>query len=108
MQTDKKSNDLQARHFVARDLERYVRCVGTQREAKKWAIEKPKLDSARRLRGILFIDPDDEEFKEFMKNARRKLEIPMPAAMLCKFQRDKYRETCRAIGEHKTKHACFV
>ena len=31
---DKKTNDLQARHFVARDLERYVRCIETQRKAK--------------------------------------------------------------------------
>ena len=51
-------------------------------EKLKWAIEKPKLDNARRLRGIYFIDPDDEEFKDIMYNARRKLEIPMPAAML--------------------------
>ena len=33
-ETDKKTNDLQARHFVARDLERYVWCVETQRKAK--------------------------------------------------------------------------
>ena len=26
--------------------------------------EKPKLDNARRLRGIYSIDPDDEEYKE--------------------------------------------
>ena len=50
---------------------------------QKWAIEKPKLDNARQLRGIFFIEPDDEEFKHTMKNARRKLEIPMPAAMPC-------------------------
>ena len=49
----------------------------------KWAIEKPRLDLAIRLRGIFFIEPDDEEFKHTMKNARRKLEIPMPAAMPC-------------------------
>ena len=52
-----------------------------RKEKQKWAIQKPKLDNARRLRGIYFIDPDDEEFKCMMKNARRKLEIPMPAAM---------------------------
>ena len=28
----------------------------------KWAIEKQKLDDARKLRGIFFIEPDDEEF----------------------------------------------
>ena len=35
-----------------------------RKEKQKLAIEKPKLDNARRLRGIYFIDPDDEEFKE--------------------------------------------
>ena len=29
----------------------------------RWAIEKPKLDNARQLRGMYFIKPDDEEFK---------------------------------------------
>ena len=42
-------------------------------EKHKWAIEKPKLDKARRLRGIYFIDTEDNEFKETIKNARRKL-----------------------------------
>ena len=49
-ETDKKTNDLQARHFVARDLER--------KEKQKWAIGKLKLDNARKLRGIYFIDPE--------------------------------------------------
>ena len=47
---------------------------------QKWTIEKPKLDNARRLRNIFFVEPDDEEFKRIMKDAPRKLEIPMPAA----------------------------
>ena len=51
---------------------------------QKWAIEKPKLDDARRLRGRFFIEPDDDEFKHNVKSARRKLGIPMPAAMPCK------------------------
>ena len=34
------------------------------REKHKWAIEKPKLDNARRLRGIYSIDLEDKEFKE--------------------------------------------
>ena len=85
---------------MARNVQRYVRRIETQREA----IEKPKLDNARRLRGIYFIDPDDEEVKDIMKNARKKLEIPMPVAMLCKHQRDKY----RAVEEHKTKYNCIV
>ena len=44
------------------------------REKHKWAIEKPKFDNARRLRGIYSIDPEDKEFKETIKNARKKLE----------------------------------
>ena len=48
---------------------------------QRWAIEKPKLDNARQLRGIFFIEPNDEEFKLTMKAARRKLEVQMPAAM---------------------------
>ena len=95
-ETEKKTNDLQARHFVARDLERYVRCTNTLKKRKKCAIEKPKLDNARKLRGIYFIDSEDEEFKNIMKNARRKLGIPMPAAMPCKTS------VC------STKYACIV
>ena len=55
-----------------------------RKEKQKLTIEKPKLDHARSLRGIYFIAPKDEEFKDIMKNARRKLENPVPAAMLCK------------------------
>ena len=51
---------------------------------QKWAVEKSKLDNARQLREIFFIEPNDEEFKLTMKAARRKLEVPMPAAMPCK------------------------
>ena len=50
---------------------------------QKWAIEKPKLDNARQLCGIFFIEPDDEGFKHTMMNARGELEIPVPAAMPC-------------------------
>ena len=32
------------------------------------------LENARKLRGIYLIDPEDMEFKETIKNARKKLE----------------------------------
>ena len=38
-----------------------------RKEKQKWAVEKPKLDNARKLRGINFIDPADEEFKDILK-----------------------------------------
>ena len=41
------------------------------REKHEWAIEKPKLDNASRLRGIYFFDPEDKEFKETIRNARK-------------------------------------
>ena len=80
-----------------------------RKEKQKWAIEKPKLGNARRLRGIFCIELDDEEFKLVMKNARRRLEIPMPAAMSCKTSLCRSsRKTCRTVGGYKTKYACIV
>ena len=32
----------------------------------------------------------------------------MPVAMPCRLQRCPYRETCCAVGEHKTDYACIV
>ena len=64
------------------------------REKHKWAIEKPKLDNARRLRGIYFIDPEDMEFKEIIKNARNKMETPMALAMPCKTSKK-----CRPVAK---------
>ena len=52
-----------------------------RREKQEWAIEKPKLEYARNLRGIHSIDPGDAEYKDIIKNARRKLETPKAAAM---------------------------
>ena len=68
---------------MARNVETYVR-ASKRKGKQKWAIEKAKLDNARSLRGMYFIDPKDEEFKDIMKSARGKLEIQMPAAMPCK------------------------
>ena len=41
------------------------------------------------------------------KTRVEKLEIPMPAAMLCILQRDKYIETCRTVEEHRTKISLY-
>ena len=51
------------------------------REKQTWSHEKLHLDNARKLRGIYFIDPEDEEFKETIKNARKKLETSMAPAV---------------------------
>ena len=90
------------------DMWKHISDAAKSKAKQKWAIEKPKLENARRLRGIYLIDPEDEEFKENIKNARRKLEFPMPAAMPRKTPANCSGKTCRNIGKRKTKYACIV
>ena len=75
------------------------------KEKQKWSEEKIHLDNARKLRGIYFIDPEDKEFKETIKNARIKLETSVAPAMPCKIMKN-----CGS-GEsdnNKTKLACIL
>ena len=90
------------------DMWKFMSDAARKKAKQRWAIEKPKLDNARQLRGICFIEPNDEEFKLTMKAARRKLEVPMPAAMPCKIPIKSSGETHRNIGKRKTKYACVV
>ena len=79
------------------------------REKHKWAIDKPKLDNARRLRGIYFVDPEDMEFKEIILNARRKLETPTAPAMPCKIcKKNKHGEARSKTDDFKSKFACLL
>ena len=83
--------------------------IAQLKERQKWSHEKPKLDNARKLRGIYFIDPEDKEFKETIKNARKKLETPMAPAMPCKTrQKCKHGETRGKTNEFKSKPACVL
>ena len=58
------------------------------KEKQKWSNEKLHLENARKLRGIYFIDPEDKEFKETIKNARKKLETSVALAMPCKIMKN--------------------
>ena len=79
------------------------------KERQKWSTEKPKLDSARRLRSIYFTDPEDKEFKETIKNALKKLETPMALAMPCKTgKKSKHGETRGKTNEFKSYLACIL
>ena len=79
------------------------------REKHKWAIEKPKLGNGRRLRGIYFMDPEDMEFMEIIKNARRKSETPMAPAMPCKTcKKSNHGETRSKTDDFKSKFACIL
>ena len=75
-------------------------------EKQKWSNEKLHLDNARKLRGIYFIDPEDKEFKETIKNARKKLETPVAPAMPCKI----VKKNCGsgASNKIKTRLACIL
>ena len=74
------------------------------KEKQKWSEEKIHLDNARKLRGIYFIDPEDKEYKETIKNARKKLETSVAPAMPCKIMKN-----CGSDGsdKNKTKLACI-
>ena len=79
------------------------------KEKQKWSNEKIHLDNARKLRGIYFIDPEDKEFKETIKNARKKLETPMAPAMPCKISKNN--KNCgngEKFNTVKSKLACIL
>ena len=54
------------------------------KEKQKWSNEKLHLEHARKLRGIYLIEPEDTEFKETIRNARKKLETSVTLAISCK------------------------
>ena len=76
------------------------------KEKQKWSNEKLHLENARKLRGIYFIDPEDKEFKETIKNARKKLETSVVPAVPCIIMKN-----CGSDGSNKikkTKLACIL
>ena len=76
------------------------------KEKQKWSHEKLHLENARKLRGIFFIDPEDTEFKETIKNARKKLETSVAPAVPCKIMK----KNCGsdASNKIKTRLACIL
>ena len=74
------------------------------KEKQKWAEEKIHLDNARKLRGIYYIDPEDKEYKETIKNARKKLETSVAPAMPCEIMKN-----CGSGSDkNTTKLACIL
>ena len=76
------------------------------KEKQKWSNEKLHFENVRKLRGIYFIDPEDKEFKETIKNARKKLETSVAPAMPCK----NLKKNCGRwwIQKSITKLACIL
>ena len=75
------------------------------KEKQKWSEEQLHLENARKMRGIYFIDPEDTEFKETIKNAREKLETSVAPAVP-----NKILKICGngASNKIKTKLACIL
>ena len=76
------------------------------KEKQKRPDEKLHLESARKLRGIYFIDPEVTEFKKTIKNARKKLDTSVAPAVPCKIMM----KSCESGGsdKNKTKLACIL
>ena len=72
-----------------------------RKEKQEWALEKPKLDNARKLRGIFFFDPEDVECKR-----AEMLELLVEAAMPCKVKNYQYRGNIQRIRQPQIK-ACM-
>ena len=62
----------------------------------------------RKLRGIYFIDPEDKDFKETIRNARKKLETPMAPAMPCKTSKNNKKCGNGESNKVKSKLACIL
>ena len=97
---------IQARSSMARTLDVNGKACQAEGE-EKWSNEKLHLENARKLRGMYFIDPEDKEFKETIKKARKKLETSVAPAMPCKIMK----KNCGSGGSikiKKTKLACIL
>ena len=76
-------------------------------EKQLWAIEKPKLDNAGQLGDSCSPDPEDLEFKETMKNARRHVGLRMKSAMPCEVKNHQCREICGEESDESQIKACM-
>ena len=89
---NEKAVNIHARSFMARTLAINGKECQAGGEAKVG------------LRGIYFIDPEDKEYKETIKNARKKLETSVAPAMPCKIMKN-----CGSRSDkNTTKLACIL
>ena len=75
-------------------------------EKQEWAVEKPRLDKARKLRGFYFIDPEDENFEETIENARKNIETRVEAANKSVLR--SFGKLWRAETHTHKEHVCVV
>ena len=87
---DKDLSNVQARVHMARSL------VLQKRRNSIGERKKSKLDNTR---GISHFDPEDMEFNETMTNARKKLELQVDSAMLCKLRKTSGNSSLTALKD---------
>ena len=75
------------------------------KEKEKWSNEKFQLENARKLRGLYFIDPEDKDFKETMKNVRKEC-WKHQSLVLC-FEK-LWRKIVGVVDSNKIKNTIFV
>ena len=88
---------------------KHVSDASKRKAKRKRAIEKPKLDNAKRLRGFYFIDPDDEEFQGYHEKCAYKVgnsDASSNASQTSTWQVQG--NLWHRVGQHKTKCACIV
>ena len=73
---------------MARALEINGKARQAEGEAKSGRMKSSFLKMPENCEGTYFIDPEDTEFKETIKNARQKLETSVAPAMPCKIMKN--------------------
>ena len=64
-------------------------------------VKDQKIENARKLR-ISFIDPEDKDFADIIKNAQKKLEVQAAHVMPCTKTKSKHGATCCQKDDHKS------
>ena len=80
-----------------------------EKQRRTGQLKKPKLDNARRLRGIYCIDPEDMELKEIIKNERKTWKHQwLPPCLAIHARKCKNGETRSKTNDFKSKFACIL
>ena len=104
---NEKTTDIQARSFTARTLDEIgKKCQAEGERQKNGHMKSQNSIMPEKLRGIYFIDPEDKEFKETIKNARKKLETPVAAAMPCKISKNSQNWVTRGKSPMRSNQDC--
>ena len=106
-QTDEETNNPKTRQCMARYVEAYVWCSKKSQAKRRWAIEKPKLDNARQLRGIFLMNQMMKNFNIPWKTLVESWKFRCQQQCLVKTPVNCRGETCHSIGKRKQNQTCL-